>query len=188
MPMFKTVQQRFLDMTVTNRSNDMIWGTLSGDYTTFSFLQEYMAAQIGVEVGRYTQMSNNLHVYESNWKPEEWLRSSKSDMLEFGYDSYNWNLAPLIKDPAVFDEELPRFVETYSGENPERKTIYNYKEPFFIDVASPMMDAFYAHKRRQYAAATDYCSQIKADDWRIAVTNWITKREENYERRDKTAV
>ena len=172
----------YLDMTVTNRSNDMIWGMLGGDFTTFSFLQEYMAAQIGVEVGRYTQMTNNLHVYENNWKPDEWLKWYESteewdsQLSRDGDYSFVTKSIPLIKDPAKFDEELPKFVETYSGDNPERKTWVDYSEPFFDKVAQPMMTAFYAYKKKSYDLALSYCKDIIADDWRIAATNWIARR------------
>jgi thymidylate synthase len=181
------------DFTVPGRHNAVLnngvvahncWGMLGANVVHFSFLQEYMAAQIGVEVGRYTQMTNNLHVYENNWKPDIWLAESNKWSSK-SYDGFNkvnqgW-LVPLIKNPAKFDEELPKFIETYSGENPDRKTWVDYSEPFIKNTAVPMMDAFYAHKRRQYNTAEDYCSQIVSDDWRIAVTNWITKRRNKHE-------
>lgn len=63
-----------IDMTVTNRSNDMILGMLGANACHFSFLQEYMAARLGVRVGVYNQFTNNMHVYTKNWKPEEWLK------------------------------------------------------------------------------------------------------------------
>jgi hypothetical protein len=61
-----------LDMTVCNRSNDMIWGMLGANVVHFSFLQEYIAQQVGVSMGRYYQFTNNLHVYTKRWKPEVW--------------------------------------------------------------------------------------------------------------------
>ncbi|MCK9568820.1 thymidylate synthase, partial [Candidatus Pacearchaeota archaeon] len=64
---------RYLDMTVYNRSNDMIWGALGANVVHFSFLQEYVANCLGVEVGSYNQVSNNLHVYTERWEPEKWL-------------------------------------------------------------------------------------------------------------------
>jgi len=65
---------RVLNMTVFNRSNDMVYGALGANVVHFSVLQEYMAACIGVEVGTYYQVSSNMHVYldEKKWKPEKW--------------------------------------------------------------------------------------------------------------------
>lgn len=69
-------QPRYLNMTVFNRSNDLIWGTLGANVVHFSVLQEYMAARLGVKVGVYNQVSNNLHVYTApeRWNPKEWLK------------------------------------------------------------------------------------------------------------------
>lgn len=52
-----------LNMTVFNRSNDAVWGTFGANAVHFSFLQEYIACSVGVEVGVYNQVSNNLHLY-----------------------------------------------------------------------------------------------------------------------------
>jgi len=65
--------QPVLDMTVCNRSNDLVWGMLGANVVHMSILQEYMADQIGVEVGVYNQFTNNLHVYTERWEPAKWL-------------------------------------------------------------------------------------------------------------------
>lgn len=52
-----------LHMTVINRSNDIHYGLYAVNLPQFSFLQEYIAARLGVEVGIQTHMSNSLHVY-----------------------------------------------------------------------------------------------------------------------------
>lgn len=57
---------RILDMTVTNRSNDIVWGCLGSNLFHFSFLLEYVAAHTGLRVGTYYQISNNLHGYLEN--------------------------------------------------------------------------------------------------------------------------
>lgn len=163
---------RLLDMTVTNRSNDMIWGALGANAVHFSFLQEYVAAQLDVEVGVYNHFTNNMHVYINNWKPEEWL---------------NWNPAadvmcvagkasiPLVKDPAVFDRELPMFVDQAWD---DRHLNLLWEEPFFQHVAFPIRMAFAGYKQRDFSMALGFCELIKADDWRTVATNWIEKRKE----------
>lgn len=52
-----------LDMLVSNRSNDMIWGAYGANAVHFSYLQEFIACALSVGVGRYRQVSNNLHLY-----------------------------------------------------------------------------------------------------------------------------
>lgn len=52
-----------LDMTVSNRSNDMIWGAYGANAVHFAMLHEFVAAATSMEVGVYTQVSANAHVY-----------------------------------------------------------------------------------------------------------------------------
>lgn len=52
-----------LDLTVFNRSNDILWGMLGANIVQFSFLQEYIAASLGLQMGRLHQISTNAHIY-----------------------------------------------------------------------------------------------------------------------------
>lgn len=57
-------RQSVLDITVTCRSNDAIWGAYGANAVHFSVLQEFVAAACGFWVGTMCQLSNNLHAYE----------------------------------------------------------------------------------------------------------------------------
>jgi len=57
--------ERVLDLTVCCRSNDVIWGAYGANAVHFGALQEYVAARVGVGVGRMYQVSNNYHAYVS---------------------------------------------------------------------------------------------------------------------------
>lgn len=177
------VEPGYLDMTVTNRSNDMIWGMLGANYVHFTILQEYMAARLGVEVGLYHHFTNNLHVYDWNWKPEEWLKDAHiydygfhigaGAEPEYSYPAKQNRFTPLVKDQATFERELPKFVEWYSKDN--HLPAYDWAEPFLNDVAQPMCQAFMAYKRRS-ATALSWTQRIVADDWRVAAQGWIERR------------
>lgn len=52
-----------LNMTVTNRSNDTVWGAYGANVVHMSFLHSYVAHKVGKKVGTYYQESNNLHLY-----------------------------------------------------------------------------------------------------------------------------
>jgi hypothetical protein len=52
-----------LDLTVFNRSNDVFWGLLGANIVQFSFLQEYIASSLGLQVGRLYQITTNAHIY-----------------------------------------------------------------------------------------------------------------------------
>lgn len=166
----------YLDMTVTNRSNDMIWGTLGANVVHFSFLQEYMAAHLGVEVGVYNQVSNNIHVYESNWKPEEWLAAPPAIDLFYAVGEPYMPFS-LIKDPTTFDKAASEFVTCHSGPDALVAGFDEWEdEPFLIDVADPMLSAFHNYKTRDYDAALRWVDHINADDWRIAAKGWLERR------------
>jgi thymidylate synthase len=166
----------YLNLTVCNRSNDLIWGTLGANAVHFSFLQEYLAARLGLKVGVYNQFTNNLHVYLDNWKPLEWLEEyqiggAKSDEW---YGTSNWNFVPLVQDPVVFEKELPHFVEVFSGEVFDTEKL-QWKEPFLRYVAFPLLLA-YQHYKRGSATSLLWTRNIEADDWKIAARNWIERR------------
>lgn len=184
---YKLEKSSQLNMTVTNRSNDMIWGMLGANVVHFSFLQEYMAACIGVEVGVYNQFTNNLHVYTENnggFHPERWL-SDKTDDL---YIKENRKPFPLVRDPVMFDREVNEFVEEHS-KNPQNIPIKEFCEPFLNNVARPMSMAYHSYKEKMFVAALGWCNEIAADDWRVACINWMLKRKTNYEKklRDREA-
>ena len=52
-----------LDMTVCNRSNDIVWGALGANAVHMSILHEVVAQIAMLEVGMYRQMSQNMHLY-----------------------------------------------------------------------------------------------------------------------------
>lgn len=172
-----------LDITVCNRSNDLIWGMLGANAVHFSFLQEYMAACIGIEVGQYHQFTNNLHVYTDRWEPDKWLAMYDHDVYDAPKHEYvtdNLCHVPLVQGPKWFDKECAEFVDSIDG---------TFSEPFLRDVAQPMCAAFRAHKRRNYRDdnnALRLMERVKADDWRMVGTAWIEKRMKAWE--DKSHV
>lgn len=57
------IRQGALDLTVTNRSNDVHWGLFGANLPVFSTVQALMASWLGVPVGTYTQFSDSMHTY-----------------------------------------------------------------------------------------------------------------------------
>lgn len=52
-----------LNMTVSNRSNDLVWGAYGANVVHMSMIHSYVAHMVGKKVGTYYQESNNLHLY-----------------------------------------------------------------------------------------------------------------------------
>ena len=53
-----------LDLIVRMRSNDLIWGASAVNFFNYTFMQEYVAAILGLEVGNYYHIVDNLHYYD----------------------------------------------------------------------------------------------------------------------------
>ena len=53
-----------LDLIVRMRSNDLIWGASAVNIFNYTFMQEYVAALLGLEVGNYYHIADNLHYYD----------------------------------------------------------------------------------------------------------------------------
>lgn len=164
-----------LDMTVCNRSNDLVWGMLGANVVHFSFLQEYMAARIGVHVGVYNHFTNNLHAYVERFNPQAWLEDTS--YLQQDYDRKSHSIVPLVSNPKQFEYELKKFVAWPL--DPERR----WKEPFFQNVASPMCRAFSYHTIRGYAEALKLMRQVVASDWRWAGEQWLVKRRDLWQQK-----
>lgn len=177
-----------LNMTVTNRSNDAIWGVTGANSVHFSVLQEYMAVSIGVNIGRYYQISNNYHVYTG--RPDvDRLFDGKNVMvppaIETDWYSNGIQAVPLIKSLEVFDFELQEFFGKWdsgffnSDENCQRiLATKEFTEPAFYDLAIPMV---YAHRKfkegdleRAYDISKAFISQNQ--DWSMACQQWFSRR------------
>lgn len=167
-----------LDMTVHNRSNDIVWGALGANAVHFSMLQEFLASAIGVPVGRYWQVSSNLHAYVTTLEPVKELadlaadgyRTTETDYyLAPGYaETYPMMTSPLTiwqQDLAIFMKEGP---------------IIGFRDPFFRQVVTPLWQAHKALKTGtapgKYDAAMEILEQCRAHDWRVACMEWVQRR------------
>jgi hypothetical protein len=166
-----------LDMMVTNRSNDLLWGMLGANVVHFSMLQEYMAARIGCEVGRYWQVSFNLHAYKKvlessraleliQFAPQERGDSDRDDP----YANALVTPGPLVENATTFDAEANLFVTSSGG-------VLGMKERFFRRVAVPAIRAHKAHRDGDRAGAFAAAQQIEATDWRKACVEWLERRD-----------
>jgi hypothetical protein len=169
-----------LQMTVTCRSNDIIWGTYGANAVHFSILQEYIAARIGTAMGTYYHLSDSYHAYEKIFHKTCEILKHKDTGNTLWYDSYlGWNKGmhyspePLFSVPEKIDEDLWGFM----------RSPFNaiYKNPFFKQTAVPMLKAWGAYKQHQYEEAIDYLQDVPALDWRKAAIEWLERRQQKYQ-------
>lgn len=53
-----------LDLIVKMRSNDLIWGASAVNVFNYTFIQEYVSAILGLQLGNYYHMADNFHYYK----------------------------------------------------------------------------------------------------------------------------
>lgn len=166
-----------LDMTVFNRSNDLIWGTLGANAVHMSFLHELVARATGLPLGRYHQVSNDTHIYKD--KLEDWcynLADGKLPNIDL-YEAGAVQPHPIMEVP--FDtwmEDLDLFMR-YG-------VVVGIRDRFFRRVAGPITMAhlhYRTHKGlERYDGALEIMDQCTASDWRVACTEWLLRRRERW--------
>lgn len=160
------VHDNRLDITVCNRSNDIIWGAYGANAVQFSILQEYLAARLGVEVGVYYQISNNFHAYLD-------VFNNLAGQSETAIDFYP-TIRPMIDHPETFDRELRSWFHAY-----DRQEFRNdLKNRFLSYTVTPMAHAYACWRAKDAPAALKMALTIEAADWREACVQWLTRRNE----------
>lgn len=179
-----------LNMTVCNRSNDIIWGCYGANAVHFSMLQEVIASGVGCEVGGYWQMSNNFHAYKDVFHKMIPLVDKAADVYDgkhpCPYETQIVKPFPVVSIP--IDEwfsDLKMFLE----EGP----VLGLREPFFKNVAIPMERAYRIyqghHGRERYTAAIEVLDKhCMASDWSMAGIEWLMRRLKKFDQADDDGV
>lgn len=174
-----------LNLTVANRSNDAILGAYGANAVQFSMLQMYMAAKIGVGVGRYTQVSDSMHVYEDDPYWQHYIQHDPEDRWD--------GSGAKLRDPyaklgdanlfeagiETFDRDLEEFFDRYAtgavGETIESNTEPVFQTPAIADAFS-MYNALMLYKAKRYDEAAEQADKIIASDWRLGCCAWLKRR------------
>jgi len=158
-----------LDMTVFNRSNDMVWGALGANVVHFSFLQEWMATAIGIDVGRYWQISTNMHLYVRNHID---LADSlgAENVVPCPYEAGNIVPFPVMSvEPDQWFQDLTMIMDEGPG-------TMGLKEPFFKRVVCPMMLAWDSYKAGDWQMALSLAYEIQDPAWQQACQEWLHRK------------
>ncbi len=163
------VRDGSLRMTVSNRSNDMLWGAYGANVVHMSILQEYIASKLGLPLGPYVQVSDSFHVYTSNRGGDIWARV-KDLPVNDGADPYTLGEVspyPLNAGEHGWDADLVEFFDRWdSNVSP---VIERFRTNWFNNVVTPLWSGW-RHKDR---AAIEKCA---ASDWRRAGLEWMDRR------------
>lgn len=182
-----------LEMTVYNRSNDMVWGAYGANAVQFAFIQEALASLLKIPTGRYYQVSNSFHVYLN----EQWTRIKELNLATIvdPYDSIYAEDAEVkhvqwmaMGDYGYLTQDLKAWFKAWDhDQRPHHKTYYS---AWVEQVIKPAYEAHIAYKEavaareagdsgkhnRFRTAAFMSADAMLASDWSIAIWNWLTRR------------
>ena len=148
-----------LDMTVCNRSNDVVWGMAGANIVHMTMLQQLIAEALNWPVGNYHVMTNNLHIYERHWD----LLDSPSCVNH--YQNGVVEASPIL-DSRVTLKEFLYECEMFCNHQDH----YPYQSAFLRDVAAPM----YGHYMSRLNGDTDTydIGETAASDFQLFEKMW----------------
>lgn len=178
-----------LNMTVCNRSNDAWWGAYGANAVHFSILLEYMAARIGIPMGVYRQVSNNLHLYSDvvNVEPAALMQLAAAieDTDMYNRPESGWNGKPTM--PIVDCDINDWHVDLTRLLSRDRLDVEaGWNSTFLMRVALPMMLAYDAWRNKQYTESAGWAHAIHPDawDWQNACMFWLHWRAQARDRKE----
>jgi hypothetical protein len=161
-----------LDMTVLNRSNDMIWGAYGANVVHFSYLQEYMAGALNVSVGVYRQVSDDLHLYPGIPVAEKmWNMAGANPVNHYGLDP-GMALGPRLleeSEPWELHSDLQRMIEDPTARRWDPLT------PFYDYVGKHMARIHRAFKSGDVNEMCDNLNCLRDRAWEKACREWIDR-------------
>lgn len=163
-----------LDMTVFNRSNDLVLGAFGANVVHMSFLHEFVARAAGLPLGQYHQVTNDMHIYlehdvtpkviplAGTWTPED------DPYLNGQVSSY-----PVMETHwEEWFEDLDLFLKFGN--------VVGLRDRFFRRVAGPVVlahDHYRENKgEERYTGAIEILEQCLAADWKRACQEWMLRR------------
>ena len=165
-----------LDMTVYNRSNDMLWGAMGANMVQFSMLHEYVAAHTDIKIGTYHHITNALHIYTDGPGGELWDKV-KHIYTSLSYPNELYNIRMNPKEMVLFDNDITTMFNIMDvTKNPGRCVTALYESDYFKDLIDPMLYVYYTYKESGAKIALSKVYKIKSSDWQMAASGWLRQR------------
>jgi thymidylate synthase len=178
-----------VNMTTFNRSNDAIWGGITGaNVVHLAFFQEYVACALGASIGEWNHVSANLHVYVDNPKWKACLEEAEGSSDSLVHREYPWDHQRLFRESEqrFFDLELRAFNANLLQailhfDQHQERAIEFFKEncyncSYLEHTAKTMALAYFRHKMKETRVAIGEVSKVRAEDWQFAAINWLVRR------------
>lgn len=185
-----------LNMVVFNRSNDIVWGAYGANAVHFSMLLEYVAGCIGCDVGTYTQISVNYHMYTKSLKQVESIASAPRAVE--GCHRIGHQLNPYrgdallirkmdLRDPKLFLSLVSEVI--FEADTGFMRSYTRVTADPFLNMVYTMLRAHHIYKNtarpENYQRALDYLATSdvpKNTDWLRAGTEWLLRRKSAWEK------
>ena len=183
----KNTHDDYLDMTVCCRSNDIIMGAYGANAVHLSILQEYIAASVGVYVGRYYQFSNNYHMYQRdidamNSRSQDLHGRMFWDQQSGLYRNVETRPDLLVDYRSSFLREAAYVLNAYEtlGEGPPdqkiEEAVSTVNNRFLYDTLWQMLMTHRWHKAGDRDRASSYANLVESWDWGLAARDWLDRR------------
>ena len=166
-----------LDMTVTNRSNDLVYGAMGSNMVHFSMLHEYVAAHAGLAMGSYYQISKNMHLYLEN-ETSKRCWENRGEFFKQSAPSTDRSLSQY--GTSICSSSFKHFVE-------DGKILQPGIDTYLSEIVKPVCEAYRIYKlnsllglktsvERRVDLALDVLSHCKSEMWRSACETWFQTR------------
>jgi thymidylate synthase len=164
-----------LNLYVFNRSNDIILGCYGANMVQMSVLQEYLAAQIGADIGVYEQISTNFHTYTDTWERKWPLVEDPK------YATRKVIATPIVSNPETFDEENRYTIDILTQNKVISPILAGVmRNSIFPHIVEPMMWAYGLYKNDEMthalSAIYEAINRHGRYDWLVAGEEWLTRR------------
>jgi thymidylate synthase len=163
-----------LDLTVYNRSNDAVWGAVTGaNPVHMSYFLQFVADAAGFNPGVYHQIANNLHLYTENEKSKLVLAATS-----FESDRYTQG----IEVPNLVDINYDRWlieVEMFCDQAGKPSLIKRQFSSLFLNsVAIPIHNAFASRKNKDGEGTEYWLDECEDRAWAVACGEWCARRDD----------
>jgi hypothetical protein len=162
-----------LEMTVFNRSNDIILGMFGANVVHMSFLHEFIARASDMKVGPYHQISANAHVYHSSYeKLGVEGRDHMTPVQSYTYDRYNVSRPyPIL----LSNEPWESFLEDCSVAMKFPVMVNDWKTNWFRKVWEHVQRAFWLYKQDNIYKAMSVLDSVKDKMIQDVCQQWLMR-------------
>lgn len=166
-----------LDITIMNRSNDIVNGMMGYNPTQFNMLQRVIANHLGIPVGKYWVCSNDAHVYVSDLEK----LNSRGELSKILYPSKK--ITRIVEHIPSWESDLNALMDSLDDLHKKSKTDEPVlKNRFLSEVVHRACVSYYFHKQKRWSEAWLVADLIIDLSWRQFCIEWLERRAKNEQR------